>query len=153
MYIQFIFVLIAICILTLSITKYKEGQCVMPGTPEAAKVKTRSNDINKRISDQTATLTNISSRVNQILLNYSDFKFSINNVQVDPNAKTASITIDQSDTATVSNPTMNFTLITSPKGEKGDSGNQGLPGDPGDGGSSGTNGLPGYWGQRGGCST
>jgi len=153
MYIQFIFVLLTICILTLSITKYKEGQCVIPDTPEAEKIQTRSNTINKRISDQTTNLTNISKRVNQILLNYSDFKFSINNVQVDQNAKTASIQIDYSDKATVSNPTLNFTLIKSPKGDIGDPGNQGLPGEQGNGGTNGGNGLPGYWGSSGGCYT
>jgi hypothetical protein len=150
MYLQFILVLVAVCILTLSISKYKEGQCVMPGTPEAKNVLTRVNIINKKISDQTDKITKISARVNEILLNYSNFKFSIKSVQVDPSSSSASIQIDGS---TVSNPNLSFTLTKSPKGDVGDYGNQGRPGAKGDSGEGGNNGFPGYWGISGGCSS
>jgi hypothetical protein len=150
MYLQFILVLVAVCILTLSISKYKEGQCVMPGTSEGNKVLTRVNIINRKISDQTAYLTEISARVNKILLNYSNFKFSIKSVQVDPSSSSASIQIDGS---TVSNPNLSFTLTKSPKGDVGDYGNQGRPGAKGDSGEGGNNGFPGYWGISGGCSS
>jgi len=152
MYIQFIFILVAICILTLSITKYKEGQCVKAGTPEAEKVQIRANTINKRISGQNAALRSINSRVNQILLNYSDFKFSIKSVDVDSKSTLANLNIDHSKDASVSNPSFIFTLVTSPKGDMGDPGNQGLTGVQGPRGDSGSNGVSGYWGQRGGCS-
>ena len=151
MYLQFILVLVAVCILTLSISKYKEGQCVMPGTSEGNKVLTRVNIINQKISDQTAYLTEISARVNKILLNYSNFKFSIGSVQVDPSSNSASIKMDE--TMSLSNPTLSFTLIKSPKGDVGDFGNQGRPGIRGEKGDSGNNGLPGYWGRPGGCSS
>jgi len=156
MYTQFIFILVAISVLTLSILsimKYKEGQCVLPNTPEAENVQIRTNTINQRISDQTSKIASISSRVNQILLNYSNFRFSVNGAQVDKDKTSPSFEIDQSSSATVSNPTFTFILTESPKGEKGDMGNQGLPGTRGNGGNDGANGLPGYWGQRGGCYT
>ena len=156
MYTQFIFILVAIFILTLlilSTMKYKEGQCVLPNTPEAEKVQIRTNTINQRISDQTLQMASISSRINQILLNYSNFRFSVNGAQVDKDQTSPYFEIDQSSSATVSNPTFTFTFTESPKGEKGDMGNQGLPGTRGNGGNSGANGLPGYWGKRGGCYT
>lgn len=156
MYIQFIFILVAISILTLSILsimKYKEGQCVLPNTQEAKNVQIRTKTINQRISDQTSKMASISSRINQILLNYSNFRFSVNGAQVDNNQTSPSFVIDQSSSATVSNPTFTFTFVKSPEGEKGDMGNQGLPGTRGNGGNNGANGLPGYWGQRGGCYT
>lgn len=153
MYIHFIFILIAICILTflLSNLKYKEGQCVTPDTPEAKKIQTRANFINKRISNQTADMTSINSRVNKILLNYSDFKFSISGVDMEAKSNMSRLEIDKK--STLSNPTFIFTLAASPKGDIGDDGKQGLPGIKGDPGTSGANGLPGYWGERGGCST
>ena len=151
MYIQFIFILIAICILTLSIMKYKEGQCVKANTPEAANIKIRLKTINQRISNQISQMSLISSRVNQILLNYSNFKFSINGAQVNKEKSFASLQVDQSSSATVSNPTFIFTFIESPQGETGDSGNQGLPGIQGNSGNDGVNGVTGYWGERGGC--
>jgi hypothetical protein len=157
MYIQFIFILIAICILTLSITKYKEGQCVKVGSPEAKRLTIRTNKINKRITDQTEDLTKISSRVNKILLNYSNFKFSIVDVKVDSGTKLTNLEIDKPSNTDESkttgiNPGLIFTLIPSPDGDKGDMGNQGLPGERGIDGDSSANGLPGYWGQKGGCS-
>ena len=79
MYILFIFILIAICILTLSLMKYKEGACVEPESKEAKALKIRTTDINQRITDQTDTLSKISSRVNEILLNYSNFKYGRTN--------------------------------------------------------------------------
>lgn len=152
MYILFIFILIAICILTLSLMKYKEGACVEPKSKEAKALKIRTNDINERITDQTDTLSKISSRVNEILLNYSNFKFFITSVNVD-NETNASANLEIDDKSTLSSPNFIFTLVTSPVGDKGDEGNQGIPGNKGDPGKEMANGLPGYWGQRGGCST
>jgi len=133
-------------------TKYKEGQCVNPGTPDADAVEVRTNIINKRVSEQSKSLTSIGDRVNKILSDYSDFKFSISSVEVDPADPLADVHIDQSESAVISNPTFLFRLVKSPVGEVGDIGNQGLPGLRGDSGRSGANGFPGYWGQRGGCS-
>lgn len=135
--------------------KYKEGICVKPKSKEAAKLKIRANEINQRITDQTNNLTEISSRVNQFLLNYTNLKFSITNVNVD-NKKDAYTNLDidrDSKGSNLSNPSFIFTLVASPPGEEGDEGNQGIPGNKGDSGNKAANGLPGYWGQRGGCST
>lgn len=160
MHTQFIFILLAICILTFillpmsgSSTEYKEGQCVKEGSPEAVSLQTRAITINKTISKQTDSLTSITSRVNEILLNYSNFKFSVGSVDVDPESTTAQVNIDRADGTTISNPNFLFTLVTSPTGEKGDPGNQGVTGTQGEKGTSGKNGFPGYWGEKGGCST
>jgi len=155
MYTQFIFILIAICILTLSIMKYKEGACVKPKSKEAANLKIRANIINQRITDQTNSLTEISSRVNQFLLNYTNFKFSITNVNVDNKTDAyTNLDIDRDSKGSgLSKPSFIFTLVASPPGDEGDEGNQGIPGNKGDPGNKAANGLPGYWGQRGGCST
>jgi hypothetical protein len=150
MYVQFILVLLFISILTLSVSKYKEGQCVQPNSPEGNQVATRVRTINARLSDQTNILADIRTRMNDLLTNYSDFKFSVNGVNINTaNGAKPSMQIDPS--STLSNPGFIFTLILSPNGEKGDPGNQGYPGLQGSQGDGGNNGFPGYWGSRGGC--
>jgi len=160
MYTNIIFVLTTICIIMLLLLtsslysrKYKEGQCIKENTPPAALLKTRTNVINKRISEQTDNLTSISARVNEILLKYSNFKFSISGVGIDTDSKKAQVNIDRNEGTTVSNPRFLFTLISSPTGDVGDPGNQGITGIQGQKGMSAASGLPGYWGNRGGCYT
>jgi hypothetical protein len=88
--------------------------------------------------------------MNDLLTNYSDFKFSVNGVNINTaNGAKPSLEIDPS--SSLSNPGFIFTLILSPNGEKGDPGNQGYPGLQGSQGDGGNNGFPGYWGSRGGC--
>jgi hypothetical protein len=135
--------------------KYKEGACLKPGSSGATNLKTRINTINQRITDQTNNLTEISSRVNQFLLNYTNFKFSITNVNVDNKTDAyTNLDIDRdSKDSGLSKPSFMFTLVAPPTGDDGDDGNQGIPGNKGVPGNKAANGLPGYWGQRGGCST